>query len=66
MRTAFEIHSGRRVVSRQLASTTQEALIEYLRGLGCRDDEVTRVGATAVAWRGAVFHATAEPAEPAQ
>ena len=57
MRTAYDILSGRRVVSSQSATTTQEALIEYLRGLGCRDDEIVRVGATAVAWRGAVYSA---------
>ena len=57
MRSAYDIVSGRRVVSRQNAATTQEALVEYLRGLGCRDDEIVRVGATAVAWRGAVYRA---------
>jgi hypothetical protein len=62
MRSAYDIVSGRRVVSRQSATTTQEALIEYLRGLGCRDDEIVRVGTTAVAWRGAVYRASSHAA----
>jgi hypothetical protein len=66
VRVAFEIHSGRRVVSHQQASTTQEALIEYLRALGCRDDEITRIGTAAVAWRGAVYSATPEQAHLAR
>jgi len=28
-----------------------------VRGLGCRDDEIVRLGAYAVPWRGAVFRA---------
>jgi hypothetical protein len=60
MRTAYEIRSGQRVVSRQSATTTYEALIEYLRGQGCRDDEITRIGMAAVAWRGAVYRACAD------
>ena len=57
MRVAFDIRSGRRVVSRQIAATTREALIEYLRGLGCRDDEIMTMGTAAVCWRGAVYTA---------
>jgi hypothetical protein len=60
MRTAYEIRSGQRVASRESATTTYEALIGYLRGQGCRDAEITRIGAAAVVWRGAVYRACAE------
>ena len=61
MRTSYDIRSGRRVVSHQNAATSREALIEYLKGMGCRDDEILTMGTEAVSWRGAVF--TAAPSE---
>jgi hypothetical protein len=57
MRTGFEVYSGRRVVSLQLATTAQEAVLEYLLSIGCRNDELSRVGINAVSWRGAVYKA---------
>lgn len=57
MRTSYEVRSGRRLVSLQRASTAREAVIEYLRSMGCRDDEMARVAADAVTWRGAVYRA---------
>jgi hypothetical protein len=51
------------VVSQQNATTTYEALIEYLRGLGCRDDEIVRIGTGAAAWRGAVYNAKPSAAD---
>jgi hypothetical protein len=59
--TSYEVRSGRRTIALQKASTAQEALIEYLRATGCHLDEISRVGAAAVAWRGAVYSAV--PAE---
>ena len=44
MRMGYEVRSGKREVAFQYASTPQEALIEYLRSIGCRDDEVVRLG----------------------
>jgi hypothetical protein len=55
-----DVRSGRRVVSCLDADTPRQALVEYLRGLGCRDDEIRCMGPSVVAWRGGVF--TAEPA----
>jgi hypothetical protein len=55
LRQNFEVRSGGRRVALRIASTAQEALSDYLRGLGCRDDEVVRLGSDAAAWRGAVF-----------
>ena len=60
MRTSFEVLSGRRTVSLQLATTAQEAVLEYLRSIGCRDDELSRVGVNAVSWRGALYKAVPE------
>ena len=57
MYTTFEVRSGRHTVARKQASCAQEALIDYVRGLGCRDDEIVRLGADAVCWRGAIFRA---------
>jgi hypothetical protein len=44
-----------------------EALIEYLRGRGFRDDEMVRMRFDAVSWRGAIFTASkvVEDASPA-
>jgi hypothetical protein len=57
MRTSYEVRSGRRLVSLQNAYTAKEALIEYLRSMGCRDNEIMGVAADAVIWRGAVYRA---------
>ena len=53
----FEVRSGGRRVAVTSASTAHEALHDYLRGLGCSDAEVVRLGADAAAWRGAVYSA---------
>jgi hypothetical protein len=57
LRDSYEVRSGGRVVALRTASTAHEALIDYLRGLGCRGDEVVRLGSGAAAWRGAVYNA---------
>jgi hypothetical protein len=41
----------------QRADTAREALIEYLRSMGCRDDEMSTLGANAISWQGAVYRA---------
>jgi hypothetical protein len=55
--TSYEVRTGKRLVSFQHANTAAEAVIEYLRSAGCRDNEVTRVAVDAVTWRGAVYRA---------
>ena len=62
--TSYEIRSGRRAVARKGASTPQEALVDYLRSLGCKDDEMVRVGTDAVSWHGAVYRAVPDLASP--
>jgi hypothetical protein len=57
MRINYEIRSGRRTVARKQAATPREALIDYVRGIGCRDDEITTMGMSVISWRGAVFTA---------
>jgi hypothetical protein len=59
MRTGHEIRSGKGAVALKYAATPREALIEYLRGIGCRDDEITTMGMQAISWRGALFTAVA-------
>ena len=57
LRTSFEVRSGKRLISFQNATTAHEALIEYLRSIGCRDDELARVAMDAITWRGTVYRA---------
>ena len=61
--TSYEIRSGRRVATEVTASTAQEALVDYLRALGCADDDMVRVGTDAMSWHGALY--TAVAARPA-
>jgi hypothetical protein len=62
--TSYEVRSGGRVVSLQEASTAQEAVFQYVRSLGCRQDEIRRVAPDTVSWRGAVFSAALASTEP--
>jgi hypothetical protein len=52
---SYEVLSGRHAVALQSASSAQEALIDYLKALGCRDDEIVRMGTDSASWRGAVY-----------
>ncbi|HJR95574.1 MAG TPA: hypothetical protein VJ807_09075 [Gaiellaceae bacterium] len=60
----YEIHCGDRVVTQVQSHTPRYAITDYLRSLGCTDDEIEAIGSDAVAWRGAVYTAIAvgEPA----
>jgi hypothetical protein len=62
--TSYEVRSGGRLISLQEASTAQEAVFQYVRSLGCRQDEIRRVAPDTVAWRGAVFSAALASTEP--
>jgi hypothetical protein len=64
MDQTYELQSGRRTVAVKIAPSAQAALFDHLRSLGCRDDEITRLGVDSIAWRGAVFRAvpTGSPA----
>lgn len=53
----FEIRLGGRVIARREAITPQVAVLDYLRAIGCDDDDVVRVASDAASWRGAVYTA---------
>jgi hypothetical protein len=55
--TSYEVRCGWRLISLQNAHTAREALMEYLRSIGCRDREIVSVSTDAVTWRGAVYRA---------
>jgi len=44
MSSTFELRSGKRAVGVRAAPTAQQALLDYVRGLGVRDDEIVRLG----------------------
>ena len=53
----YEIHAGHRVVSTQLSVSPLQAVVDYVRSHGVKDDEITRLGVDSVSWRGARFRA---------
>jgi hypothetical protein len=40
-----------------VASTPQYAVFDFLRSMGCRDNEIVRLAGGEVSWRGAVYAA---------
>ena len=60
MRT-YEVRQGRRAIGLRGGHTAQEVLTDYVRSLGCREDELVRLGADALSWRGAVYRAVPVP-----
>jgi hypothetical protein len=60
----YEVHSGDRVVASRTASTAQAALFDYVRSLGCQDEEVMKLAPDSISWRGAVFRAVQVSSEP--
>lgn len=59
MGTTYEIWRDRRLVALRNTASAREAVLGYLRTLGCSADEIVKVGADAAAWRGAVYRAVA-------
>ena len=59
----YEIRSGRRSVIIESSGTAQQVLLDYLRSLGCRDDEIVRLGGSAIVWRGARYSAVLVPSD---
>lgn len=62
MRT-YQVCSGTRSLGLRQAPTAHAALLDYVRSLGCHDDEVMRLGEDTLSWRGAVFRAVPLPDE---
>jgi hypothetical protein len=63
MTTTYRLTSGDRLVGHRVANTPLQALFDYLRSLGCQDEEIMKLGTDVVAWRGAVYRAVEEPGE---
>jgi hypothetical protein len=51
----YEIRSGKRAVSVRSGPSAQQALIDYVKSLGCKDAEIIRLGESTVSWRGARY-----------
>jgi hypothetical protein len=69
MERRYQVRSGRRTVGVRAAPTAQIALLDHARSLGCRDDEIMKLGVDSIAWRGAVFRAvptSPDGSEPAR
>jgi hypothetical protein len=62
----YDIYSGRRVLSTQYSVSTSQAVVDYVRSLGVKDDEIRRLGVDSVSWRGAHFKAVLSAAEGEQ
>jgi hypothetical protein len=58
-----EIHSGRWLVSTEFSVSPLQAVVEYVRSYGVKDDEIMRLGVDCVSWRGAQFRAVLVPTE---
>jgi hypothetical protein len=61
MTKKYEIRSGRRTVSTQYSVSALQAVVDYVRMFGCKDDEIRRLGVDSVSWRGARFSAVLAP-----
>jgi hypothetical protein len=61
VRRYFEIRSGGRAVTTRSAPSAQQALLDYVKSLGCQDSEIIRLGDAVVSWRGARYTAVAAP-----
>jgi hypothetical protein len=64
MSKKYEIHSGRRIVSIQHSVSAIQAVVDYVRSNGVKDDEIRRLGVDSVSWRGARFSAVLVSSEP--
>ena len=60
----YQLSSGDRPIELREAFTAQQALFDYLRSLGCQDEEIMKLGTDSVSWRGAVYRAVRVSSEP--
>jgi hypothetical protein len=60
----YEVYSGDRLVASRTTATAQAALFDYVRSLGCQDEEVEKLAPESISWRGAVFRAVQVSSEP--
>jgi hypothetical protein len=64
MTTTYELRSGDRLIELREAFTAQQALFDYLRSLGCQDEEIMKLSDDVVSWRGAVYRAVPVASDP--
>jgi hypothetical protein len=57
MSGTYQLRLGHRQIGLKEAPTAHVAVLDYVRSLGCRDDEIVRLGEGSLSWRGAVFTA---------
>ncbi len=50
-------------MSTQFSVSPLQAVVDYVRSYGVKDDEITRLGVDCVSWRGAQFKAVLVPTE---
>lgn len=51
----YEIRSGKQAVSIRSGPSAQQALLDYVKSLGCKDNEIIRLSDSMVSWRGARY-----------
>ena len=51
-------------MSTQFSVSASQAVVDYVRSWGVKDDEIRRLGVDCVSWRGAQFKAVLVPTEP--
>jgi hypothetical protein len=51
----YEIRSGKKPLTIRSGPSAQQALLDYVKSLGCADAEIIRLGESVVAWRGARY-----------
>ncbi len=54
----YEIRLSGQPVAREEHIDPQLAVLDYLRSMGCEEDEIVRVGNDSASWRGALYTAT--------
>jgi hypothetical protein len=54
---AYEIRLSGQTVAQREDIDPQFAVLDYLRALGCEEDEIIRVGNDSASWRGALYTA---------
>jgi hypothetical protein len=54
---AYEIRLSGQPVARREDIDPQFAVLDYLRSLGCEEEEIVRVGNDSASWRGALYTA---------
>jgi hypothetical protein len=54
---AYEIRLSGQTVAQREDIDAQFAVLDYLRSLGCTEDEIIRVGNDSASWRGALYTA---------